>query len=332
VRGLALVTGATGLVGNSVVRHLLADGHSVRVLVRPTSDPRALVGLTVQRVVGDVRDRHAAARAVAGVERVYHAAALVRVGTRGLQEFREVNVEGVRVVAQATREVGARLVHVSSVDTLGFGTRAEPAHEETPPDASIRFPYVVSKREAEVAVKREIDRGLDAVIVNPAYLLGPWDWKPSSGRLLLRIARGLGRIAPPGGNDFCHSLDVAAGIVAAADRGVRGERYILGGEALSYRDAFALFAEITGGVTPWLTPSAALIRTAGSLGSMWGWLSGREPELNRGSAALACLPHHFDDTKARRELGYRSRSAREAAEDGWVWLLEHGYARGARQS
>jgi dihydroflavonol-4-reductase len=217
------------------------------------------------------------------------------------------------------------MVHVSSVDALGYGTREHPATEEAPPDASIAVPYVVTKREAELAVLEQAARGLDVVIVNPVFVLGPWDWKPSSGRLLLEIARGAGRLAPPGGNDFAHAEDVARGIVRAAERGRRGERYILGGDALSYREAFAAFAELTGGARPIATVPEVLVKSAGWGGTAIGWLTGREPPLNAASASLGCLPHHFDDAKARRELGYRSRAARDAAGDAWGWLLEQGY-------
>jgi dihydroflavonol-4-reductase len=113
--------------------------------------------------------------------------------------------------------------------------------------------------------------------------------------------------------------------VRAAERGRRGERYILGGDALSYREAFAAFAEVTGGVRPIATVPSALVRSVGWAGTAIGWLTGREPPLNAASASLGCLPHHFDDAKARRELGYRSRSPQVAARDAWSWLLKNGY-------
>jgi dihydroflavonol-4-reductase len=323
--GRVLVTGATGLVGNNLVRLLCGRGDQVRVLVRPGSDPRPLAGLSVERALGDVRDPRSVERALAGVELVYHCAALVAVGTGGLSDFRAVNVGGTGSVARAARASGARIVHVSSVDALGYGTRDRPATEETPPDSFIAVPYVITKREAELAVLKQAALGLDAVIVNPVFVLGPWDWKPSSGRMLLEIARGAGRLAPPGGNDFAHAEDVAAGVVRAAERGRSGERYILGGEALSYREAFAAFAEVTAGPRPIATVPGVVARSVGWGGTAIGWLTGREPALNAASAALGCLPHHFDDAKARGELGYRSRSARAAARDAWSWLTELGY-------
>lgn len=321
-----LVTGATGLLGNNLVRRLLARGRPVRVLARETSDARPLEGLDVEVVRGDVRDEAAVERAVRGAEVVYHAAARVGIGRRAAAAYRDVNVAGAAVVARASRRAGARLVHVSSADAQGWGTVDDPADESAPPGAGADVPYCASKREAESAVHAEVERGLDAVIVRPAYLLGPWDWKPSSGRMLLAVAAGRGRIAPPGGNDFCHAVDVADGCLAAAERGRGGEAYLLGGEGLSYRDAFALFAEITGGAPPRLTAPAALVRAAGRAASAVGRLARREPDFNACSADLACLPHHVDDARARRELGYRPRSARAAAEDAWRWFVDRGYA------
>jgi len=327
-----LVTGATGLLGNNLVRALLERGAPVRVLVRPGSDPRPLEGLPVERAWGDVRDATAVATAVSDVERVLHAAALVRIGRSGASEMRAVNVLGARTVARACREAGVRMVHVSSVDALGFGTRDAPADEETLPADGLRVPYVLTKRCADQAVLAEVRDGLDAVLVHPVYFLGPWDWKPSSGRMLLGVARGLGVVAPPGGNDFCHVEDVAAGVLAAGERGARGERFILGGEALDYHEAFELFARVTGGPRPLFTASAPLARATGRLGDLWAALSGREPDVNSASALMGCLPHHFKDRKAREVLGYRSRPAEEAASDAWRWLVEHGYTGRRRMS
>lgn len=323
---ITLVTGATGLVGNNVVRLLLDRGQAVRVLERATSDLRPLDGLDVERAVGDVRDADSVRAACRGVGLVIHAAARVHIGWTGLDEQREVNVEGTRNVAMAAREVGARLVHVSTVDAVGQGTRACPADEETPLTAHLNCPYVITKREAEKVVLDLVTQGLDAVIVNPAYMLGPWDWKPSSGRMLLAVSRGRALAAPPGGNDFCDVRDVAAGILAAAKQGVAGRRYILGGEPLSYYDAWTVFAEVTGSRRPFRVLRKPVLRGMGALGSLWGRLSGREPDLNSAAAAMSMLEHHFSAARAKRELGYRVRPVRDAALSAWEWFQRHGYA------
>lgn len=321
-----LVTGATGLVGNNVVRHLLDRGDDVRVLLRDRGFSRPFAGLDVEAVAGDVRDAEAVERACAGVERVIHAAARVHIGWTGGDLQHATNVMGTRHVARGARLAGARLVHVSSVDALGIRSRAEPADEETPAHGHVPCPYVLTKRAAEQAVRDEIAQGLDAVIVNPGYVLGPWDWKPSSGRMLLEIARGLGLLAPPGGNDFCDVRDVAQGILAAADQGQTGRRYILSGEPLSYFEAWQIFAEVTGARRPVGTARLPLVRFAGWVGDLIRRLTGHELDLNSAAAKISTLPHHFSSARAERELGYRSRPAREAAQAAWSWFQEEGYA------
>jgi dihydroflavonol-4-reductase len=321
-----LVTGATGLLGNTTVRLLLERGAAVRTLVRRTSDPRPLQGLPVERFTGDVLDPPSLPPAIQGADLVVHCAGLVQVGLKD-QGQHAVNVEGARSVSRVCRMLGVRMVHVSSVDALRWGTREDPADEDEPQEGlGTRLPYSASKRLGEEAVLQEVEEGLDAVIVNPGYLLGPWDWKPSSGRMLLEVARGLGLLAPGGGNDFCHAGDVAAGLLAAGERGVTGRRYILGGEALSYREAWTLFARITGGRPPLATAPDLLVRATGLGGTLLGRLTGREPAVNSGAAAVSLLPHHFSSRRAERELGYRWRPAEDAAREAWEWFRAEGYA------
>ncbi len=323
---ITLVTGATGLVGNNVVRRLVAQGRLVRVLARATADPRPLADLPqVERFEGDVRDAAAVRRALAGASAVVHAAASVHIGWSGLAEAQAINVEGTRNVAEAAHALGARLVHVSTIDALAVWRGGAPVNEETPLDEGIRIPYVVTKRAAEQVIRQLVSQGLWAAIVNPGFMIGPYDWKPSSGQMLLSVARGWGLWVPTGGNCFCDVRDVADGIVSALERARPGERYILGGHMLSYRQAWRIFAEVSGG-TPPVFPIGPLIRYgAGYVGDITGKLTGREPIVNSAATAIASRKRSFSSAKAESELGYRVRPLRESAADAWQWFRENGY-------
>ncbi len=331
--GDCLVTGATGLVGNNVVRQLLARDMGVRVLVRPTSQlgGGALAGLAVGRVAGSLADQESLERAIDGASCVIHSAAFVHCGWRNGSEMREVNVEGTRRIARAARRAGARLVHVSSVDAIGLRPDGMPADETTPPGVMPECPYVVTKREAEAAVLDEVDRGLDAVIVNPVYMLGPWDWKPSSGRMLLEVAAGKGLFAPPGGNDFVDVRDVAAGILQALDRGRTGRRYILGGHGLSYLDAWRVMARVTGRMQPLGLAPKPFVRMAGWFGDLAAVVRGREGDVNSAATTMSMLDHNFSCQRAIDELGYRFRPIEDSVQDAWDWFVVRGYAGAGRQ-
>ncbi len=322
---LTLVTGATGLVGNNVVRTLLDRGQAVRVLVRESSDPRPLEGLQAEVVCGDVRDVDSVRRACEGADVVIHAAGYVRIGWREPDLYRAINVDGTRHVAEAARVAGARMIHVSSVDTLGPGSPDVPASEESPPGKSVDCPYVVTKREAERVLFEQIEQGLDAVIVNPGSMLGPWDWKPSSGRVLLEVARGWARLAPIGGINYCDVRDVAETILSAVERGATGRRYILGGENLTYLELFRLLAEVSGVRAPWGRAGPIVRIVAGRIGDLVGYMTGNEPVVNSAATAMSCLPKYFTSARAQAELGYRPRPVRQAAEAAWKWFTNFGY-------
>lgn len=326
-----VVTGATGLVGNNVVRLAASRGESVRALVRSAAAAsRSLAGLPVEVVQGSLDDAAGLDAAFGGARVVVHAAAMVHCGWRHLDEMTAANVAGTRAVAAAARRVGARLVHVSSVDAIGLRPDGLPADEDTPPGVMPECPYVVTKREAERAVREEIGRGLDAVIVNPAYMLGPWDWKPSSGRMLLEVGAGKGLFAPPGGNDFVDVRDVAAGILAAAERGTPGRRYILGGHSLTYLDAWRLFARVAGRMQPLGTAPAALVRVAGMAGDLASLFVRRELPVNSAATTMSMLRHHFSSRRAETELGYTYRALDATVTDAWGWFVDRGYAGAVR--
>lgn len=323
---LSLVTGATGLVGNNVLRRLLDRGDAVRVLIRERSSRRPIADLPVETVVGDVADPVALDAAMRGVDLVVHAAAQVQIGWSGLERARKINVEGTRNVAEAALRGGAKMVHVSSVDALGIRLDGGFADEDTPTANGVPCPYVVTKREAEQALLRVVDNGLDASIVNPAFMLGPWDWRPSSGRMLLQVAKGRAVAAPRGSNSFCDVRDVASGILAAAERGATGRRYILAGVTMSYFDAWRLFADITGARRPIMRVGPVALAVAGRIGDFWGKVSGNEPDVNSAATAMAMQPRNFSSARAQKELGYAIRPLADTVRDAWRWFQEYGYA------
>ena len=320
-----LVTGATGLLGNNVVRLLLGRGERVRVLVREGCDPRPLEGLEVEVAHGDVRDEAAVRSAAAGTGAIVHAAGWVHLTWQRLELAREINVRGACHVADAAQASGARLIHVSSVDALAPGLQDQPADEETA-GTKPACSYVVSKREAEQEILSRVNRGLNAVIVNPGYLIGPWDWKPSSGRMLLEIAQRFAPIAPRGGISICDPRDVAAGILSAIERGQAGRRYLLTGENIPYFEAWKRFAKLGGRRGPLKRMSRPAGWLAGFAGDIWDRFSQRESVINSAAIRLGNMFHYYSCQRAISELGYRFRPADESICDAWNWFVAHGYA------
>ena len=233
-------------------------------------------------------------------------------------------------MAAAALEAKARLLHVSSVDALGVGSRDAPADEDSPRQGKIPCTYVVTKQEAEAVVRSYIDRGLDAVIVNPGFMLGPWDWKPSSGRMLLEVATRFTPFAPTGGLTSCDVRDVVDGLLAACEKAPTGRQYILAGENLTYQQIWNLFAEVSGGSKPWFRAGPLLRFLGGYGGDLWGRMTGREPDLNSAGVRVTCQFHYYSSARAAAELGYRPRPFRQSVADAWAWFVEHGYVRGKK--
>jgi dihydroflavonol-4-reductase len=324
-----LVTGATGLLGNNIVRRLLSEGHEARVLTRSGSDSRPLAGLDVEYVQGDVRQADVVRQACQGVDGVIHCAAHVHIGWTQIELHREINVEGTRSVARSAREGGARMVYVSSINALGLGRLESPADEESPLPGIVRCPYVVSKQQAEEVVLEECGRGLHGVIVNPSLMFGPWDWKPSSGQMMLEVVRGA-PLAPRGAANFCDVRDVAAGCIAALQKGKVGRRYVLGAHNETYFDLWQRMARVAGVAGPKFR-MGPIVRICGSMGGdLWACLTGREGVVNSAMVRLSAQEHCFSSARAQAELGYTIRPLDESLEDAWNWFIEHGYAQRRR--
>lgn len=320
-----LVTGATGLVGNNVTRLLVAQGVPVRVLMRDPRAARPFEGLPVEVANGDVTDSATLHAAMKGVWGVVHAAGCVLLGWRNAELHDAVNHWGTQHVAEAARRVGARMVYVSTINTLGVGTRDQPADEELVAGPNVPCPYVVSKQAAERCVREQIELGLDASIVHPGLMFGPWDWKPSSGRMLIEVVKRFTPFAPAGGISVCDVRDVAQGIVAALSTAPAGRAFVLAGHNLTYLKLWQHFADIAGGSRP-LCRSGPLMRIlAGRVGDVWGRMTGSEPDVNSAAVKLSDQFHYFSSARAQRELGYQIRPLDESIGDAWRWFREYSF-------
>lgn len=324
---LAAITGASGLLGGNLAAELVAQGWTVRATRRGSTRVDHLDDVPIAWVPGDLDDTAAMTEAFRGADVVFHCAAMVSILPKVTPAIRAANVDGTANVIAAVRAAGAkRLVHVSSVVAVGLATGDAPATEDTPwnfAEEKLADGYAITKREAEEVVRAATD--VDAVIVNPAYMLGPRDVRPSSGGLIIKVAKRRLPGWTPGVNNFVDVRDVARGMVAAAERGERGERYILGGENLTYRDAFAMMARVAGVAPPRLAAPRAVALALGYAGDLRHRLTGREPTINSTQARWAYTRRfRFSSAKAERALGYRHGPIEPAIEAAIAWFRRRG--------
>jgi dihydroflavonol-4-reductase len=326
----ALVTGGTGFVGSHVVRALIEDGVSVRVLTRPQSDRRALADLPVEIVTGDLADPRSLKAPLAGVEVLYHVAADYRLWAPDPAALYRVNVGGTRDLLLAAAAAGvARVVYTSSVGTLGLPGDGRPGTEETPVQlADMVGDYKRSKFLAEREAESAADRGLPIVIVNPSAPIGPWDWKPTpTGRMLVDYLKGRMFAYLDTGLNVVHVRDVAQGHLLAGRHGRAGERYILGHADgnLGLRAIFERLAPYTGIAAPRvrLPHGAALALGAGA--ELVARFTGKEPIVSRTAVRMAAKRMFFDPAKAIRELGLPQTPVDQALRDAVDWFWANGY-------
>ena len=323
----AMVTGATGFVGAAVARALLARGWAVRALTRPGSDTANLDDLDIERVPGDVTDAASVARATAGCTHVFHVAADYRLWVPDPARMRQVNVDGTRNVLRAAADAGVeRLVHTSSVATLGLHADGRPSDERTEASTDDMIgPYKRTKFDAErEAARWARDEGLPVVIVNPSTPIGPGDVKPTpTGRMVLDAISGRMPAFVDTGLNIVHVDDVAEGHLLAMTHGVVGERYVLGGENLVLRDILARLARLSGRRPPRVRLPHGLVLPIAHAAEAVARRTGREPRLTVTGIRLAKKHMFFSSQRARRELGYAPRPADAALADAVAWFREH---------
>jgi dihydroflavonol-4-reductase len=320
------VTGATGHVGANLVRTLVAEGHSVRALIH-AGNRRGLEGVGCEFVDGELADTASLARAFAGCERVFHLAARISIVPGDEAAVHAVNVTGTHNVVEACLQAGVkRLIHFSSIHALSPDPHDEPIDENRALTSSPRMPpYDRSKAAAEREVMAGIERGLDAIIVNPTAILGPFDYGPSAmGRVLLDLYHRKLPALVDGGFDWVDVRDVVAGALAAADRAPKGARYLLSGARKTVPELAALVHEITGVRPPRMVSPMWLARVGAPFATVAARVVGKQPLYT--SHSLHALRNHqlVSHDKATRELGYSSRPLVETLTAAYDWFREAG--------
>lgn len=327
-KGRVLVTGASGFVGSAVVRAVLKDGFTVRVLVRRSSPHANFAGLCVETAEGDLTDRASLARALKDVRYLIHTAADYRLWTKHPHELMAANVDGTANLMQEALAAGLeKIVYTSSVCTLAHASASEPADESRLLDARDAFnPYKKSKLLAEIAVLGLVaEKGLPAVIVNPSTPIGPRDIKPTpTGRIILECASGRMPAFVETGLNLVHVDDVADGHLAALKQGRTGERYILGGENIRLQDMLAEISRQVGRQPPRVKLPVGAVYPFAVASEALAWCTGKEPFATVDSLKMARRNMFFNDTKARRELGYTSRLYAQGVADALAWFYEAG--------
>jgi nucleoside-diphosphate-sugar epimerase len=320
----AFVTGGTGFLGANLVRELVRLGWTAVVLHRRTSDLRALAGLPVRLVEGDVTDPGSLRRALPeGADAVFHLAASLTLWSARHAEQRRVNVDGTRHVVDAALARGARrLVHTSSV--AAYGEHDGVVSEETPSTASrARTNYGRTKWLAEQEVRRGLAAGLDAVIVNPANMMGPFD-RGGWSRVFFLLARGALPVLYPGRASWCHVREVVRAEIAAVDRGRRGANYLLGGADASYAEYIGIAAGLLGRPGPARVLPRPALRALAAVATLPSLLTRREPPITPEVAELITRDSLCTSARAEGELGYRPTPLREMMEDSHRWLVAEG--------
>ncbi len=318
-----LVTGATGLLATNTIIALLENGYSVVALVRNRLKFLLPLSENLEVKEGDITDCLSLEIAMQGCEYVIHAAAETRQDLRDYQEYWEINVAGTENVLEiAVRHKVKRVVYVSTSNVFGYGTLDNPGDESAP----VKYPfskslYVKSKIEAQKAALAYSDR-TDVIVVNPTFLLGPYDQKPSSGRIILHAYNKRVIFIPPGGKNFIHVSDAASAIVKALTNGVNMESYLLAAANLSYKEIFEIISSYSMKKSLFIKIPGSLLFTIGLAGNVLRYI-GFNTDLTLTNMRILCVKNYYSGKKAENDLGIVLRPAEAAVEDAISWFIRN---------
>jgi len=323
---ITAVTGASGHVGVNLVRALIARGRNVRIIAH--SSTLGLEDLKVERRNGDVNDPDSLVRAFEGVSIVYHLAAYISLLMSDRVRCSAVNIEGTRNVIDACRRNNVkRLVHFSSIHSLCSEPLDIPIDETRPLVESLKSaPYDLSKASGERLVRQASREGLDAVIINPTAVIGPYDYRPSHfGQALIMMAEGRIPMLLEGGFDWVDARDVAEGAIRAEQTAPAGGNYLLSGTWLSVSEIAAIVSQITGRRPPALVCPASVAGACAPVVTAVSRWTGVRPLFTTVSLKALAGNRNVSHAKATHDLGYEPRPIRETLSDTIGWFIDNGF-------
>jgi dihydroflavonol-4-reductase len=321
-----LVTGGNGFLGSWIVKHLLEQGDSVRVLHRTSSEMSALRGLAYESAIGDVTDLSSLKKACDKVDAVFHAAGVIAYAPGDLPLMQRVNVQGTANVIEAVRHAKVqRLVHTSSVVAIGATRDKHILNESSPYEmAPYHFGYFDTKFQAEELVRQAVkEKKIDAVVVNPGIMFGAGDAVKGSRKMHLKVAAGKLPFYSGGGVNVLDVEDSVRGHFLALKKGRAGERYILGGENISIKEMFRLLAELGGHKAPEIYLPNSIVRCPYYMARLLNTFGLRLP-LPAESLYISTMYHWYDMSKAQSELGFVPGLAMPAIKKSLDWCFKNG--------
>jgi dihydroflavonol-4-reductase len=324
---MIVVTGATGHIGNVLVRALLARGAPVRVLLLPGEDLTPLAGMNVERVTGDVCDVASLNDGFEGADTVFHLAGIISISPGQRKLMQRVNVQGAHNIVEAClKNRIRRLVYTSSVHAFEESPHGNVICETFDIDVSLVVgDYGKSKARSTAEIVNGMKQGLDTVVVFPSGVIGPYDYKGSEmGQLILDYA---GRKLPAyidGAYDFVDVRDVADGLIGAAEKGRSGEGYLLTGEMIQVQEILSIMQGLTGIPPPSFKVPFWLARLAARFTPLHYGLTHAKPRFTSYSLHVLRSNCQFNNEKARRELGFAPRPIRQSIADSYNWFKETG--------
>ncbi|RJP39794.1 MAG: NAD-dependent epimerase/dehydratase family protein [Desulfobacteraceae bacterium] len=325
----ALVTGAAGFIGSHVVRQLLDDNIAVRALIRPGENTVNLKGLDIETMEGDILDNARVKKAIAGVDTIFHLAAIYAIWMENWKPIYEVNLQGSRNVLWAAFKSDHidRVVYTSSISALGVEPGKVLNNETTPFNQyDLGSHYVLTKYLSQQEALGFAANGLNLVVVNPAFPFGPGDIGPTpTGKIIIDVVSGLNMTTFDGGLNIVDVRDVAKGHVLAAQKGKTGQCYILGNVNVTITELMKMIYKAAGRNRSFIPKvPLSIVKGGATAMKLWSDRFSRKPPMSTPvDVSYAANYLYFDNTKARKELGLEFRPVEASLKEAIAWFKKH---------